>query len=97
MVAVIAKLKIKEGMMDEAKRIFEDFFPNVKGESGTLSYTLNKDRSDPDLLVVLERYEDEASLKSHSSQPYFAEFSSKIGKCLAGPPEIVVLDEILSI
>jgi quinol monooxygenase YgiN len=97
MLAVVAKLPIKEGKVEEAIEAFKGLMADVAHEEGTLAYTLNQDRSDPNILVVMERYKDQAALDAHSSAPYFKEFFSKSREFIAGKPDISVLEEIHSI
>jgi len=97
MIAVIAKIKAKEGKAEEIVQLFKEIIPQVRQEEGTLFYTLNRDPSNPNLLVVIERYRDRDALKVHSKTPYFLEMSRKMGPFLEGGLELSVLDEIISI
>lgn len=97
MVAVVAKLPIKEGKMDEAIDAIKGLMKNVAGEKGTLLYTLNRVQSDENTLVIMERYQDKTALEAHSSTPYFKEFFAKSREFIASRPDISVLEEIASI
>jgi quinol monooxygenase YgiN len=97
MIGVVAKLKIKEGQTEKAIEMFKELMANVAKEEGTLMYTLNREKSDPNTLVIMERYKDDAALAAHSSSPYFKEFSKKSGGLMAGKPEITVVEQIDSI
>ena len=97
MIAVIAKIKAKEGKAEEIVQLFKEIIPQVRQEEGTLFYTLNRDPSNPNLLVVIERYRDRDALKVHSKTPNFLEMSRKMGPFLEGGLELSVLDEIISI
>lgn len=96
MLAVVAKLPIKEGKVDEAIEAFKGLMVHVAEEEGTLMYTLNRDQSNPNTIVVMERYKDQAALDAHSSTPHFKEFFAKSGEFIAGRPEITVMEEIHS-
>ena len=69
----------------------------MAGEEGTLLYSLNKDKGNPNLLVVVEQYKDKAALDFHSSTPHFKAFFALSGALLGGKPEISVMEEIQSI
>ncbi|MDO9514619.1 MAG: putative quinol monooxygenase [Syntrophales bacterium] len=97
MVALIAKMKIKEGKMDEATDLFRGLVPKVGKEEGTVGYAVCRDKANPDLLVVVERYRDMEAIQAHSSTPHFKEFSKAVGALLDGKPEISILEEIVSI
>ncbi len=97
MISLIAKLPIKEGKVEEAIAAFKELIVRVAKEEGTLFYTLNRSQSNPNTLVVMERYKDKAALDLHSSTPYFKEFFAKSREFIAAKPEITVMEEITSI
>jgi len=97
MIAVIARMPIKEGKIDEAINAFKELMVKIAEEEGTLRYTLNRESSSSENLVILEAYKDKEALKAHSSTSHFLEFSAKLPALLAGKPDISVLEEIHSI
>jgi quinol monooxygenase YgiN len=97
MVGVIAKLKIKEGKMDEALKMFKELMEEVKKEEGTIYYTLNKDMADPNMIIVVERYKDMAAFQTHTGTPHFSAFSKRVGGLLEGGLEMALLEEVSSI
>jgi quinol monooxygenase YgiN len=97
MLAVIAKLPIKEGKMEEAIAAFKELMVQVAKEEGTLMYALNRDPANPNILVMIERYKDKAAVEAHSSSEYFKAFFKTSGAFIAGRPEIMRLEEIQSI
>ncbi|MGD0275736.1 MAG: putative quinol monooxygenase [Syntrophales bacterium] len=97
MVGVIAKLKIKEGKVDEALKVFEGLLENVKKEEGTIYYTLNKDMADPNMIVIVERYKDMAAFQTHAGTPHFSAFSKQISAYLDAGLEMILLEEVASI
>jgi len=74
MITVIAKLPVKEGKMDEAMAAFKVLMSKVASEEGTVLYSLNQEKANPNTLVVVEQYQDKAALEFHSSTPHFKEF-----------------------
>jgi len=97
MIGLVAKLPVKEGKVDEAVGLVKKLMVDVGKEEGTLLYTLNVDKANPNTLVIMERYKDKAALDFHSSTPYFKEFFGRIGPLMAGKPEISAMNEIASI
>ena len=97
MISVIAKIPIKEGKVEEAIQAFKELMVQVAKEEGTLMYTMNRAQSNPNSLVIMERYKDKAALDGHSSTPYFKAFFAKSREFIGGKPEITVLEEIHSI
>lgn len=97
MIAVIARIPVKEEKLNEAVEAFKQLITEVAKEEGTLHYTLNVSKSDPHTLVVIERYKDKEALGAHSATPHFKAFSAKGGEFFAGKPEILVLNELASV
>jgi len=97
MIAIIAKMKIKEGKVDDAIELFKGLAPKVREEEGTLAYAISRDKANPNLLVVIERYRDMEAIQAHSSSAYFKEFSKTVGQFLDGKPELSILEEVVSI
>ena len=97
MIAVIAKIPVKEEKREEAIEAFKQLISEVAKEEGTLSYTLNVSKNEPNTLVVMERYKDKEGLKAHSSTPHFQGFFAKAAELFSGSPEITILSELASI
>jgi quinol monooxygenase YgiN len=97
MIAVIARIPIKEDQFNEALEAFKQLVTEVAQEEGTLYYTLNVSKDAPRTLVVMERYRDKEALKVHSSSAHFNAFFAKAGALFAGKPEITILQELASI
>ena len=97
MVAVVAKIRIQEGKMEQGLKMMKEFLPHVAKEKGTLLYTINRDPADPNLMVVIERYRDEAAFQAHASSAHMAEFFGKAQAVVAAPPELMLLQEVASI
>jgi quinol monooxygenase YgiN len=93
MIAVIATVRAKPGKGPELEADFRAWAEVVKQkEPGTLQYTLNRSKDDPDLYYAIEFYQDEAAVQAH-----MANFQARqAGPDLAvGPPEIKVLDRVV--
>ena len=94
MLTLIAKLPVKEGKMDEALAAFKELIAKVASEEGTVLYSLNQDKTNPNVLVVVEQYKDKAALEFHSSTPYFKAFFAASGAFIGGQPEMSIMKEI---
>jgi quinol monooxygenase YgiN len=97
MLAVIAKIKTKDGKADDLVALMKDILPSVRQEEGTVYYTVNRDRTDPNVVVVVEKYRDDAAFQAHSTTPYLAELFGKAGAFLEGDMELMMMDEVGSI
>ena len=55
MISVIAKIPIKEGKIEDAIQAFKELMVHVAKEEGTVMYTMNQAKSNPNTLVIMER------------------------------------------
>ena len=94
MITVIAKMPIKEGKMEEALGQFKELMAKVAKEEGTVLYSLNIEKANPNTLVVVEQYKDKDAFNFHSSTPHFKDFFTKSAVLIGDNPEIVVMKEI---
>ena len=97
MIAVIARVPVQPEKKEEALNAVKELMSHVAKEEGTLYYTLNIDKNQPDTLVFIERYKDKDAFTAHSSTPHFQEFMTKAMAFASGQPDIQVLKEIDSI
>lgn len=94
-IGVVAKIRIQEGKNEEFEAVFKELSDAVRAnEPGNNFYALHKSQSDPLLYVVLEQYADMAAFQAHGASPHFKEGGKKMGACLAGAPEVELLDGV---
>lgn len=96
MISVIAKIPIKEGKIEDAILAFKELMVHVAKEEGTVMYTMNQAKSNPNTLVIMERYRDKTALDAHSTSAHFKAFVAKGVSFFGGKPEITVMEEIQS-
>jgi quinol monooxygenase YgiN len=95
MIGVVATLKVQDGKNAEFEEIFRELAAKVRAnEAGNVCYQLTKSRSDPSTYKVLELYKDQDALTSHGQTEYYRELGRKMGPCMAGRPEIEMLDGV---
>ena len=93
MPSVIANLKVKEDKVDEAKTFLKQLSEEtLASESGTLAYTVHQRQDDPTVFVFYEKYESEDAFKIHGKN--LASKGAGFAGILAGPPEIIMLEEV---
>lgn len=94
-VVLIASLPIAEGKMEEAVSALNRCASAVhQEEDGVLRYALHRDKSNPNRLVMIEVYEDQAALDAHGKTPHLQELMGALGGLLDGRPEMSVLDPV---
>ncbi|MGO8991343.1 MAG: putative quinol monooxygenase [bacterium] len=68
MITLIAKVKVKEGKMDEAINALKEIVPKIKAaEPGCLVYIPHTVRGEDNTIIFYEKYQDKEALKVHSS------------------------------
>jgi quinol monooxygenase YgiN len=93
MPSVVATLKVKEDAVEEAKTFLKQLSEETLAkEPGTLVYSVHQRKDDPRVFVFYEKYESDAALAEHSANLKAA--GAGFARILAGPPEIVLLDEV---
>ncbi len=88
-VVVVAILKVKEGRREEAITGFTPVIEATHREPGCISYALHQDNTDPDTLLVIERWKSQDDLNAHFGQPHMAEMGALATEVLAEQPRII--------
>jgi quinol monooxygenase YgiN len=95
MIGIIATIKVQEAKAAEFEGIFADLAKQVRAnEPGNLCYQLTKSRTEAGTYKVLELYADQDALTKHGQTDYFRAAGAKMGPCLAGRPDIEMLDAV---
>ena len=95
MIGVIAILKVLDGKNAEFEAIFAELAAKVRAnEPGNRFYQLTRSRADANTYKVLELYRDQEALTAHRGTDYFRELGRKMAPCMAGRPEVELLDAL---
>jgi quinol monooxygenase YgiN len=95
MIGLIATLKVQEGKNAEFEAVFSELAAKVReNEPGNVLYQLTKSRADAITYKVLEIYRDQDSLTAHVGTDHYRELGRKMGPCMAGRPDVELLDAI---
>jgi quinol monooxygenase YgiN len=95
MIGVVAVLRVQDGKGEDFEAIFKDLTAKVReNEPGNLMYQLTKSRTEANTYKVLELYKDQDALTHHGQTDYFKELGRKMGPCMAGRPEVELLDSV---
>lgn len=93
MLAVIAKLNVKEGKGSDFEKVMLDLADQVNAnESGNHLYQLCKDEDGN--YIMLELYEDAEALKAHGESDHFRNAGAGFKGIMGGPPEIQRLEVV---
>lgn len=102
MIHVIASISIKEGRLEDIKKIYEFFAPKVEIEKGCRMYCPTFDYStdiqtqvkDNNVITVIEKWESIEDFKAHLSAPHVLQFREDI-KGIVENVSIKVLEDLL--
>ena len=95
MIGIVAVLQVQDGKGAEFEEVFKELTAKVHAnEPGNLMYQLTKSRTDPNTYKVLELYKDQDALTHHGQTDYFKELGRKMGPCMAGRPQVELLDAV---
>lgn len=80
MLIVLAEARMKdETTLVAARPVFEPMIAASRAEPGCISYAYAQDVCDPDKLIIVERWRDEAALVEHFQTEHMAAFQSALG------------------
>ena len=93
MLAVIAKLKVKQDKSQEFEKVMLELAEKVQAnEPGNHLYQLCRDPNGN--YIVMELYEDADALEAHGKSDHFKAAGSGFVGLMEGPPEIQRLEVI---
>lgn len=93
MIVVIAEISIAEGKRDEFLPLFKALVPSVLAETGCIEYgpTVDVDSGidaqaelRPNVVTVVEKWQDVDALKAHLTAPHMAEFRESARDLMTG-------------
>jgi quinol monooxygenase YgiN len=94
-IAAIAKIVAQDGKRDELIEAMGPLVDHVKAnEPGTLTYLMNKDASDENVIWMYEEYEDQEALAAHGQSEQMKAFGMALRPLAAGRPEITLLTPV---
>lgn len=102
MIHVIASISIKEGTLEDIKKIYASFAPKVEKEMGCLMYCptvdyntdIHTQEKDTNIVTVIEKWESIEAFNAHLNTPHVFEFREDI-KGIVENVSIKVLEDIL--
>ena len=94
-IAAIAKIVAQDGKRDELIEAMGPLVDHVnENEPGTLTYLMNKDASDENVIWMYEEYADQDALTAHLQSEQMKAFGMALRPLGAGRPEITVLTPV---
>lgn len=94
-IGLIARLTIQEGKNEEFESIFKELMAAVAAhEPGNNFYALHRSSESDTSYIVMEQYVDQEALDAHGKTEEFKSIATKLGGCMAGPPEVEKMEAI---
>jgi quinol monooxygenase YgiN len=84
------KVQCRAERTDEALSAFEAVVAPSREVEGVLSFDVARDLADPNSIIAVEVFEDEAARERQESLPEVANVMSLLPDAVAGPPEATV-------
>jgi len=80
MLIVLAKAKVGQGALDQAREAIAAMVDASNAEEGCIEYTFTADVLDPSSMHIVEKWKDADALAAHFAAPHMAAF----GEAIAG-------------
>jgi quinol monooxygenase YgiN len=87
-IVLIARLKVREAAIDEARQLALGIVADSRTEDGCLNYDVHQSIDDPTVFFWHETWKDRAAFDEHLEKPYFKDFFAKGSAIAAEPPQI---------
>lgn len=83
MIQINGTITMKEGAIEAARDALVEMMEKSRAEDGCLDYCFAQDLSDPNRLILFERWRDEQALQAHMRSEHMARFQQTMA---ANPP-----------
>jgi quinol monooxygenase YgiN len=91
-ILVIGSVTAQPGRYQEALALSQEHVARSRTEPGCVSHAVHRDTENPDRLVFVEEWLDEASLQQHFKVPASRAFAKALGGLASQPPTMTVYD-----
>jgi quinol monooxygenase YgiN len=93
-VAVVARIKAKEGLEEEVKQELISLVEPTHKEAGCIDYVLHQGTEDKSLFVFYENWTSKEALDEHLAMPYLQGFIAKADELLAEPLDVTLWEKV---
>lgn len=94
MITSTARDYIKPECVEDYYRLIFELIDRTREEKGNISYTLYADSEHPGEHVLIEEWEDQASLDAHFKTPHFTGIVPQIPKLQSAPSVVNVYSKV---
>ncbi len=89
-IVLIARLKVKQGTEDEAKRAALAIVADSRAEEGCLNYDFHQAIDDSTIFFWHETWANKSALDAHFKMPYFDELGAKLKDITEEPLQLTL-------
>jgi quinol monooxygenase YgiN len=89
---LIVRMQMKEGTRERVDAAFARARRPTLTEAGAISFDLNRDVANPNVVVVYERWRSLGDLEAHLRTPYIAALRAAFDELVEALPEFTVLN-----
>lgn len=82
--SIIATIQAQPEHQETVREALSAMLAPTRAEIGCMQYDLHVDQADPNRLVMIERWHDDAALDAHIASPHMAQLKAVIGDKTAG-------------
>ncbi len=90
MIVMRFKVQIQPDRIDEALAVFAPVVAASRELDGVINFDIARDLVDPNAIIAVEVFEDEAALERQESLPEVGKVMSVLPDIVAAPPEATV-------
>ncbi|MCI2062684.1 MAG: antibiotic biosynthesis monooxygenase [Eubacteriaceae bacterium] len=95
MIKVVAKNYTIAENQKEILKLADELVKATRKESGNISYAVYKDIRDPEIITMIEEWENQGALDAHMNAEYFNRIVSEMSRYMTKEPEINIYEQVL--
>lgn len=92
MILVLGSVVAEAGHFDEVLRLSREHVARSRTEAGCVSHAVHQDTENPNRLVFVEEWQDQAALQDHLRVPASQAFGKALTALASVPPHIVIYE-----
>src|SRR5262249_41474794 len=94
MIVIVVKQPVRPKHSEHWLEPVEEFTGAARQEHGCISFEWSRSLEDPNEIVLVEVFEDEAAGQAHVESKAFEQATQQLPKWLAGPPKIIHINGV---
>lgn len=92
MILVIGSVTAQAGRYEEALALSQEHVARSRAEPGCVAHAVHRDTENPNRLVFVEEWLDQASLQQHFKVPASRAFAKALGELASQPPTLAMYE-----